>query len=322
MDAPKSRAGQATPVESRPWQDYGFFGPDSPTWQVWTAPTSLIGFQRAVTLEHFDPFLAAAVADMDGIYRDPLGRLDRTLAYFLTVAVADGRTAIEASEILMRVHAKATGIEPITGRRYSANNPQSQLWIHVTGWHSVLKCYERYGPGPLTPAQERRYWADCVVAAELQTCKPADVPSSREQVRDYFAAVRPGLCSSERAERGMHYLLRTTGAKGRFKVWAGSRLMANATIATLPKWMRLLGGFDQPAALDRAIVLPTRAAVRAASSPRARLAVLRSYAPSTAGILQQHLNRQPPVRSQTITPSRARELYGQTARKQAEAIIN
>jgi uncharacterized protein (DUF2236 family) len=311
MDDRTSRAGQATPVAARPWEDYGFFGPDSPTWRVWTAPTSLIGFQRAVTLEHFDPFLAAAVADMDGIYRDPMGRLDRTLAYFLTVAVADGRTAIEASEILMRVHAKATGIEPITGRRYSANNPESQLWIHVTGWHSVLKCYERYGPGPLSAADERRFWADCVLAAELQTCKPADVPASREQVREYFAAVRPRLCTSERAIRGMHYLLRTTGGKGRYKVWAGSRLTAAATIATLPKWMRRAGGFDQPAALDRAIVGPTRLAVRAATPPKASLAVLRAYAPSTARILHQHVTRPVPVRPETVTPTQARELYGQ-----------
>jgi hypothetical protein len=75
--------------------DYGFFGPGSPSWKVWTSPTALIGFQRSVVLEHFDPFLAAAVADGAGIYQDPRGRLDRTLAYFLIVAVADGRTAVD-----------------------------------------------------------------------------------------------------------------------------------------------------------------------------------------------------------------------------------
>ena len=171
-------------------EDYGFFGPDSPSWKVWASPTSLIGFQRAVVLEHFDPYLAAAVADSAGIYTDPSGRLDRTLAYFLTVAVADGRTAIGVSDALMRIHARAKGIEPITGSRYSANNPEAQLWIHVTGWHSVLKCYERYGPGPLSAAEEKRYWAESRIAAELQTCKPADVPASRDEVRQYFADVR------------------------------------------------------------------------------------------------------------------------------------
>lgn len=64
----------------RPREDYGFFGPDSPTWKVWTSPTALIGFQRSVVLEHFEPHLAAAVADSAGIYRDPRGRMDGTLS--------------------------------------------------------------------------------------------------------------------------------------------------------------------------------------------------------------------------------------------------
>src|SRR6476646_2373083 len=184
-------------IESIRRDDYGFFGPDSPSWKVWASPTALIGFQRAVVLEHFDPFLAAAVADSAGIYTDPSGRLDRTLAYFLTVAVADGRTAIQVSDALMRIHARAKGIEPITGSRYNANNPDTQLWIHITGWHSVLKCYEQYGPGPLSPAEESRFWVESRIAAELQTCTPSDVPTSRDEVRQYFADVRSRLCTSE-----------------------------------------------------------------------------------------------------------------------------
>lgn len=308
-------AADATPATRPPLRhhDYGFFGPDSPTWKVWTAPTALIGFQRSVVLEHFDPFLAAAVADMQGIYRDPHGRLDRTLAYFLTVAVGDGRTAVAASEFLMKVHAKATGIEPISGKRYSANNPESQLWIHVTGWHSVLKCYEMYGPGPLSAEQERRYWADCVVAAELQTCKPADVPRSRAEVREYFAAVRPRLCTSERANEGMHYLLRTPRKRGGVKLWGYSRLIAPATIATLPRWMRQTGGFDQPRALDRALVPVVRAGVKAFSSPVASTAALDRIAPATGRVLREHLRSAPPLRAETITPARAREVYGRAA---------
>ena len=107
----------------------------------------------------------------------------------------------------MRIHARAKGIEPITGSRYSANNPEAQLWIHITGWHSVLKCYERYGPGPLSEAEEDRFWAESRIAAELQTCKPADVPASRDEVRQYFADVRGRLCTSEHADRAMQYLL-------------------------------------------------------------------------------------------------------------------
>lgn len=292
--------------------DQGFFGPDSPTWKVWASPTALIGFQRSVVLEHFDPNLTAAVADSAGIYTDPFGRLDRTLAYFLLVATADSRTAIEASDHLMDVHRKATGIEPITGRRYSANNPASQLWIHVTGWHSVLKCYEMYGPGPLSPDEEAQYWRDCVVAAELQTCDPADVPTSRDEVREYFARVRPTLALTERARRGMHYLLRPRD-RG-LKLRAGGSLIAPATVATLPAWMREMGGFDQPGIVDAAYPLAVRLAVRAASAQHAagtvRLGGL--VAPMTGGILRRHF-AQTEEPTGTVTPAQARERYGRGA---------
>ncbi|RDI67952.1 oxygenase MpaB family protein [Nocardia pseudobrasiliensis] len=295
--------------------DYGFFGPDSPTWQIWTAPTALLGFQRSVVLEHFDPDLTAAVADVGGIYSDPRGRLDHTFAYFLIAAVADSRMAIEASEHLMKVHAKATGIEPITGKRYSANNPDSQLWIHVTGWHSVLKCYEMYGPGPLSPAEEQRYWEECVIAAELQTCKQSDVPRSRAEVREYFAEVKPRLCNSPRAHQGMHYLLRTPWDKG-LKLWTGSRLIAPAVIATLPKWMREVGGFDQPAIVDAAMRPAVRAAVATLSGDRLKQAVLRSaIGPMTARLYAEHVEAGVPENPATVTPAQARERYGAAARR-------
>lgn len=298
----------ANPYENRPIrsQDYGFFGPDSPSWKVWAAPTALIGFQRSVVLEHFDPFLTAAVADMAGIYREPRVRLDHTLAYFLTVAVGDGRTAVSVADHLMTVHAKATGVEPITGRRYSANNPESQLWIHVTGWHSVLKCYEVFGPGPLSPAEESRYWAECAVAAELQTCKPADVPRSRAEVRAYFAEVRPRLCSSERAHEAMHYLLRTSRKNAGTQFWALSRALAPATIATLPGWMRRTGGFDQPAIVDAAVRPAMRVAMRATRSPRAMAMILGSRLPATAHVLRQHYQADAPLWRETVTPTQAR----------------
>ncbi|WP_420427393.1 oxygenase MpaB family protein [Algiphilus sp.] len=288
-------------------QDYGFFGPGSPSWKIWTAPTSLIGFQRAVVLEHFDPFLAAAVADMRGIYSNPARRLDRTLAYFLTIAVADSRTATEASRLLMRVHSQVTGVEPISGKRYSANNPDSQLWIHITGWHSVLKAYEMYGPGPLPADEERRYWEECAIAANLQTCNPADVPRSRQGVRDYFEAVRPRLCTSERAHEGMHYLLRTPAANAGIAFWAISRMLAPATIATLPKWMRVLGGFDQTALIDGIAPPLIRVVTTFGQWPVLKVAALRLSAPRTARIMGEHHRGDQPRNTHTVPPVNVRE---------------
>ncbi|UGT53593.1 oxygenase MpaB family protein [Nocardia asteroides] len=291
--------------------DYGFFGPDSPSWKVWASPTALIGFQRAVTLEHFDPFLTAAVADSHGIYDNPATRLDHTLAYFVLVALGDGRTAIQAAEHLMTVHAPMTGIEPISGKRYSANNPDSQLWIHITGWHSVLKCYEMYGPGPLSPAEEELYWAECAVAAELQTCKPEDVPRTRAEVHEYFARVRPRLCVSERAIEGMHYLLWTPPSKG-WHFAIGSRLLSLASIPTLPMWMRRLGRFAVPRVVDPLVRIPAKVIAWAASR-RDNWVLINAapfIAPMTGAIFAAHARSAPPATPTTITPQRARELYG------------
>lgn len=292
--------------------DLGFFGPNSVSWRLWSAPTALIAFQRAVTLEHFDPHLAASVADAAGIYTDPFGRLDRTLGYFLLVALADGRTAIEASEHLQDVHRRSAGIDPVTGTRYSANNPESQLWIHLTGWHSVLKCAELYGGGPLSPEDEARYWAECRIAAELQTCDPADVPDSRDGVREYFERVRPSLAVSERARRGMHYLLRTKGKGARARV--GSELLAPAAIGSLPKWMRELGGFDQPRVVDAAYRPAVRVAVAAAGAAHSRMLLAGSsmIAPTTGKILRKHLTEGTGTGT-VVTPAQARAQYGRRA---------
>lgn len=50
--------------------DEGFFGPGSVAWKVWTFPTpALQGFFRAVTIEHLDPDLVAAVDDSRQVYK-------------------------------------------------------------------------------------------------------------------------------------------------------------------------------------------------------------------------------------------------------------
>ena len=62
--------------ETEPGEDYGFFGPDSVTWKVWSYPTSLsIGFQRAVVIEELDPALVAAGTVVQSLERDRDGTL-------------------------------------------------------------------------------------------------------------------------------------------------------------------------------------------------------------------------------------------------------
>jgi uncharacterized protein (DUF2236 family) len=302
----------------RPAEDYGFFGPGSPTWRVWGHPTALtVGFQRAVVVEELDPDLVASVEDAHGIYDRPRTRYDRTIRYFAQVAFGDSRSTLKAADVLVKVHAAAVGTEPYGGEPYDANDPGSQLWILLTGWHSVLYAYEQYGPGRLSPEDEARYWAECAIAAELQTCDPADVPRDREGIRAYFERKRPQLSGSPLARKAMNHLLHAeitvSGLPPLVRPVAITIafLLRKATIATMPRWMREMGGQRQSRLTDLAIrpvmLLGFGLLHR---SRRAQLALLRLLSPSTVPVAAPMLLNVPATNPETLTPAQARERHG------------
>jgi uncharacterized protein (DUF2236 family) len=305
-------------MEITPHEDYGFFGPDSVTWKVWSYPTSLtVGFQRAVVIEELDPALVAAVDKTQGIYARPRTRYDRTLRYFAMVAFADSRSTSQAADVLVKVHSKAVGTDPVTGRRYDANDPDSQLWIQLTGWHSILKAYEMYGPGRLSEAEERQYWAECAVAAELQTCSPDDVPRTREELRAYYEQMKPQLIGSGIAQKAMHHLLDASVMLPQMPRvfapvnWIASRTLRAATIATMPRWMREMGGIKQSRAVDLAVVPVMKVAFRLANlNKRVKLGLLAFLSPMTAPVVAPVFYGIEPTDPVVRTPAEARALYG------------
>ncbi|HEY1539352.1 MAG TPA: oxygenase MpaB family protein [Solirubrobacteraceae bacterium] len=302
----------------QPHEDYGFFGPDSVTWRVWRYPTSLtVGFQRAVVIEELDPALIAAVDHSGGVRSRPRTRYDRTLCYFARVAFGDTRSTSKAADILVKVHSKAVGIEPLSGNRYDANDPHSQLWIHLTAWHSILFAYERYGPGKLSPEDEASYWEDCVTAAELQTCDPDDVPRTREGIRAYFETMRPRLAGSEAAQSMMDFLLNgevmfpPTPRVLRPMMWVVNKTMRIATIATLPRWMRKMAGIRQSRVMDALVRPVMMISYRLVHANRhVELAILGLMSPSTRKVMAPIFLEVPPQRTETLTPAQARERYG------------
>lgn len=70
---------------------------------MWSHPAVLIGGWRAAIVQMFHPPTAAGVAQHSAYRNDFSGGLRRTGAYFATVAMGDGRSAIVASERLRRI---------------------------------------------------------------------------------------------------------------------------------------------------------------------------------------------------------------------------
>ncbi|MFF2083379.1 oxygenase MpaB family protein [Nocardia sp. NPDC058176] len=308
-----------------PAEDYGFFGPDSITWRVWSYPTSLtIGFQRAVVIEELDPALIAAVDKTQAIYTRPRTRYDRTLRYFAMVMFGDSRSTTKAADVLVKIHSKAVGIDPVTGLVYDANDPHSQLWIHLTAWHSILLAYEKYGPGRLSPEEEARYWDECARAAELQTCHPDDIPRTREGVRAYFDDMRPQLLGSDIAKKAMRHLLRADVMLPpmpwplRPFFYVVTAFLRRGTLATMPRWMRQTAGLPTGRLLDLLVVPPLSAAYTLVSfSARLELILLRLISPTTVDVAAPVLLGIAPQHPVTTTPRQAQERFGYAVPRQA-----
>lgn len=310
---------------TEPGEDYGFFGPDSVTWKVWSYPTSLsIGFQRAVVIEELDPALVAAVDKTHEIYSRPRTRYDRTLRYFAMVAFDDSRSTAKAADVLVKIHSKAIGTDPVTGKSYDANDPASQLWIHLTAWHSILVAYEKYGPGRLPAAEEEQYWAECARAAELQTCDPGDVPRTREGIRRYFEEMRPQLIGSDIARQAMRHLLQAEVMLPELPLVLrpfsriATAFLRRGTLATMPRWMRKMSGLSTSRVLD-ALVVPLLSAAFTviALSTRLQLILLRILSPATLPIGARVLLSVPPTDPVTMTPREAQRRYGYAVPSQA-----
>jgi uncharacterized protein (DUF2236 family) len=305
--------------EFEPHADYGFFGPDSMTWKIWAYPTSyILGFARSVTIEHLDPNLAAAVVQSGGVKYRPHTRYGRTLRYFGLVSFGATEPTAQAADVLVKVHSKAIGNDPVTGGTYDANKPSSQLWIHMTAWHSILYCYEKFGPGRLSAEEERQFWDECARAAELQTIDPDTVPRSREAVIQYFEDWRPHLAMSEAAQDMVDFILKLDVALPpdmpkwqKFMLKPVLAVLRRGVISTYPRYMRKMFDIRQSALIDRLVVLPNKIGhAVVAKSPVLTYYMAKLLAPAAFPVVAPVILEIPPLNPITMSPREAQEKYG------------
>lgn len=295
----------------RPLRDYGAFGPDSVVWKVASYPTSTtIAFQRTVAVEVMEPFVAAAVTDTGSVQYRPAMRYQRTLQYTATLIFGDSVAAVRASDTLMRIHRRIRGTEPMTGATYDSLEPESQLWIHLTEWHSLLYCYELFGPGPLSAEEDEQYWAECRTAAIFQTIDPDRIPRNRAEATAYLASMRPRLSGSEAAQTLARMIFNVDSFNEDLGPVSQALMksllfgMKYMTIASCPRWMRPVMGVRQPRVVDIAAVVAGRTLFRAlAAAPGSvQAAFLGWYAPLAHPIVAPSLIGVEPENPVTVDP--------------------
>lgn len=244
--------------------DDGLLGPDSIAWRVIGHPVSIVGGLRSLILQSLHPLAMAGVAQHSDYRRRPLDRLRRTSHYVAATTFGDRATAEAAAARVRRVHRRVHGIDPVTGKRYSADDPETQLWVHCVEWHSFLAAHRAYATAALTPEEEDRYLAEGAPVAALLGVPEDTVPTSVSAMRDYFRGVRTQLCVSDSTRDAIRFVLNPPLTRELLPLQVPLRITAAAAVAIVPRDLRTLAGIGQPRLVDgllRAAVPPAAAAL-------------------------------------------------------------
>lgn len=236
------------------------------------------------------------------------------MEYFSAVLFADTPTVIRMSDILMKVHSRAHGVNKVTGNEYDSNDPDSQLWIHIMAWHSILYVYETFGPGRLTRDEENEYWAQCAIAAEVQPIRQEDVPRTRGEVQKYFGDWRDRLSASEAAIMNVDHILdgfETIEPRlPKFLRKLGRPVFRASIIATYPRWMRPMLGVKQSRAVDTAAITFWKTAYRFMDNPPAMMWLVERICPRAVRYIEPAVRGIPADSARTHSPTWARERHG------------
>jgi len=235
--------------------DWGLFGPESITWKIHSHPITIVGGFRALMIQALHPLAMAGVTEFSDFKTDPLGRFRRTAQYVHHVVFSDTDSAHAAAARVRAVHDHIHGTDPVTGREFSANDPDTLLWVHCAQAYSFLVARREF-VGDLTDEDQERYLKEFVVAGELMGIPTAMIPASREEYREYFGSMLPQLCASKAAVETISFVakpdLRLVSVKDwPFAVnlkWAG-----HAAATLMPRTLRQMSGLQKPGRSDWAL---------------------------------------------------------------------
>jgi uncharacterized protein (DUF2236 family) len=218
--------------------DFGLFGPGSMAWRLHKEPALLVGGLRALMVQALHPLAIAAVADYSDYKSDVWGRYARTTNYVVTTIYGTTRQAEALGARVREVHRPIRGVDRVTGRPYSADDPELLLWIHATLVESFLASYRRF-VRPLGVADADRYVAEMVRQALLVGLAAADVPDTEEGNQRFIDSLRPELLVTKPALDAVDTVLHPPLTRLRRPLWW---IAGQAAISLMPDHaLHLLG---------------------------------------------------------------------------------
>lgn len=233
----ETQAGQ----RPTPPSDEALFEKDSPIRMVHADIVSMmVGGIRALLLQMLHPDALQGVLDHSNFREDMPGRLRRTAKFIAVTSFGHRDEATKAIERVNRIHSKVSGTLP-DGTPYSATNPRTLAWVHVTEASSFLAAYLRHVRPEMPGHEQDEYYRQFAVIARALGADP--VPINRNETEELFRELRADLRSSPEA-REVAQLVLTQRPPG---ILPGVQsALGGEAVETLPAFARTMLGLTRP----------------------------------------------------------------------------
>jgi uncharacterized protein (DUF2236 family) len=196
------------------------------------------------------PHALQGVLDHSNFREDMHGRLRRTARFIAITTFAHRDEAMKAIGRVNRIHARVGGTLP-DGTAYSATNPRTLAWVHVTESMSFLAGYLRHVRPQMPGHEQDEYYRQFAIIARALGADP--VPETRREAEAIFRELRSDLKGSP-AAREVAQLVLNGRPKG---TPPGLQTMLGAdAVAMLPPFARAMLGLAHPGLA----AMPARAA--------------------------------------------------------------
>jgi uncharacterized protein (DUF2236 family) len=174
---------KALAMAEAPRIDDGYFGPDSISWKVYeNVLVAGMGAMSGLVIAMLDPVGAYGVGQHTVYYYDTLGRARRSLLFFAGAVFGDSATADKVGRDLFRKHSHVNGEIPATGEEFRANHVEALKFTYVAGWQLLWRAYKAYGDPNATAEDERQFYAEQHMVAELLGIPAGELPLTPEAV--------------------------------------------------------------------------------------------------------------------------------------------
>ncbi|MEE1877636.1 oxygenase MpaB family protein [Altererythrobacter litoralis] len=231
----------ASGQEPVPISDEALFERDSPIRMVHADIVGMmVGGIRALLLQMLHPEALQGVLDHSNFREDMHGRLRRTARFIAVTTFGHRDDAQKAIERVNRIHAKVTGALP-DGSLYSATNPRTLAWVHVTEASSFLAGYKRHVHPYMPGHQQDEYYRQFALVARALGADP--VPESRNDAEELFREMRADLRTSAEAREVAQLVLtqRSPGTPPGLQALLGAD-----AVEMLPAFARPMLGLNRP----------------------------------------------------------------------------